>query len=351
MRNGFQLRQLASAIGGEVVGDGDFTVTGVRTLERAGAEDLSFVTRSGFRDQAEASGAGALLVPVKMAEAGEAPSRPLLLTEQPSWALAQIIGLFHPVEKPPSGVHATAVVGQGCEIDASAHIGPYVVLGDRCVVGAEVVINAHVVAGNDCRFGAGAVVHPHVVLYDRTEVGERAILHAGVVLGADGFGYALRQGVHVKIPQVGQTVVEEDVEIGALSAVDRALLEETRVGAGSKIDNLVQVGHNVQIGRSCLLCGQVGVAGSAQLGDYVVLGGQSGVADHVKVGRGVQAAGKSAVLQSVSEEGLQIAGIPAGDLRRWRRQVARLERLGSLASRVRTLERRLAEAEAVADED
>ncbi len=336
-----RLGELAELIDGEVVGDSGHVVRGVRTLERAGAGDLSFVIRQGVRARAARSGAGALLVPPALAADVESPDRPLLVARHPTLALARILELFHPPAVPEPGVHPTAVVDPGCEIDPAAAVGAYAVIGAGSRIEAGATVGAHAVIGRGCRIGAGAVLHPHVVLYDATEIGERTVLHAGAVLGADGFGYASHGGEHVKVPQVGRTVVEADVEIGALSAVDRALLDETRVGAGSKIDNLVQVGHNVQIGRGCLLCGQVGVAGSARLGDYVVLGGQVGAADNVEVARGVQAAGKSAILQSISEEGLQVAGIPAMDLKRWRRQLVRLERLDRLARRVRVLEKKL----------
>ena len=341
MASSFRLAELAAASGCEVVGDPELSVSGIRTLEQAGASDLSFITRAAFLEPAASTAAAALLVPATLAQSADRPQLPLLVAADATWALARIIALFHPETAPAAGVHPTAVLSDTCLIDPSAHVGPYVVIGDDSRVGAGVEIRAHAVLGRRCRIGAGAVLHPHVVLYDGSEVGARSILHAGVVIGADGFGYASRGGEHLKVPQVGRTVVEDDVEIGALSAVDRALLEETRVGAGTKIDNLVQVGHNVQIGRSCLLCGQAGVAGSARLGDHAVLGGQSGVADHVQVASGVQAAGKSAILQSVAQQGLQVGGIPAIDLKRWRRQVAGLDRLGRLARRVRALEKQL----------
>ncbi len=336
----YRLAELAAAIGGEVVGDPEVTVRGVRTLEHAGASDLSFVTSGAFRQRAASSQAAALLVSPALA-ADRTLERPKLVARHPKLALARILALFHPLPAPSPGIHPTAVVGQGCEIDPSSHVAPYAVIGDGSRLGARSVVGAHAVIGSGCVIGDDAVLHPHVVLYDSTEIGARVVLHAGVVLGADGFGYASQEGEHVKIPQVGRTVIEADVEVGALSAVDRALLEETRVGAGTKIDNLVQVGHNVRIGRGCLLCGQAGVAGSARLGDFVVLGGQSGAADNVEVARGVQAAGKSAILRSIPEEGLQVAGIPAVDLKRWRRQRVRLERLDQLARRVRALEKRL----------
>ncbi len=333
-----RLGDLARRVGGEVAGDPELTIRGVRSLEEAGDGDLSFVTRAAFRAAAAESSAAALLVPPALAGDFD---RPLLVAAHPTLALARVLELFHPPEALAAGVHETAVVGDGCAIDATAHVGPYAVIGDGSVIAASAQVGVHAVVGRGCRVGEGAVLHPHVVLYDATEIGARAVIHAGTVLGADGFGYASHGGEHVKVPQVGRTVIEPDVEIGALSAVDRALVEETRVGAGSKIDNLVQVGHNVRIGRGCLLCGQAGIAGSARLGDYVVMGGQSGAGDHVELARGVQAAGKSAVLQSVTEEGLQVGGIPAIDLKRWRRRLVRLEQLDRLARRLRALEKKL----------
>jgi UDP-3-O-[3-hydroxymyristoyl] glucosamine N-acyltransferase len=202
-------------------------------------------------------------------------------------------------------------------------------------------VHAHVVIGRGCVVGEGAVLHPQVVLYPETEIGPGSIVHAGAVLGADGFGYATSGGAHHKVPQVGRVVVEKDVEIGANSAIDRATLGETRIGEGTKIDNLVQVGHNVQVGRHCILCGQAGIAGSTRLGDWVVLAGQAGVSGHIQLGDGAQVAAKSAALTSV-EPRTQVAGIPAVELKRWRRQTVLLSRLEEMSRRVRALERKLA---------
>lgn len=333
-----RLGELATAVGGRIVGgDSDLELSGVRTLERAGAGELSFCVRPGYRDQAARSRAAAILVAPELEE--KLPGRTLLVVPDPQAALGRILASFYPVPEPEPGIHPTAVVAPGCEIDPTAAVGPYVTIGARSRIGARAELRSHAVVGRDCSIGAGSLVHPHAVLYDRTELGERVVIHAGTVLGADGFGYATRDGEHHKVPQVGRTVIESDVEVGALSAIDRATLEETRIGAGTKIDNLVQVGHNVAIGRRCLLCGQVGIAGSARLGDGVVMGGQSGAADNLEVGAGVQAAGRSAILQSVPA-GRQVGGVPAIDLRRWRRQVAELERLGKLRRRVRALEKR-----------
>ena len=331
----YALGELARRVGGEVEGDPATSITGIRALGEAGVGDLSFLTRAGYRDEALKSRAAAILAPPASGLAGPWA---LLVVDDPVLALARLIEIFHPQEKPAPGLHPTAIVGAGCEIHPSAAVGPYAVIGAGSTIGAGSVIGAHVVVGRRCRLGEGVVVHPHAVLYDRTELGDRVVLHAGVVLGADGFGYATHQGEHVKVPQVGRTVIEDDVEIGALSAVDRALVEATRVGRGTKIDNLVQVGHNVAIGRGSMLCGQVGIAGSARLGDFVVMGGQSGAAGHLTLGDGAQVAGKSAVFESVPA-GRKVGGIPAIDLARWRRQVAVLSRIGDWLKRLRKLEK------------
>ncbi len=337
-----RLCDLAEQVGGRVVGDPEVPIRGVRTLERAGSEDLSFVADSGLLERAKSSSAGALLVAPAL-EAALEGSHSLLLVEAPKLALARLLELLHPRHLPAPVIHPTAVVGEGSEIDQGASIGPYVVIGQRCRVGAS-ILHPHVVVGADSRIGDGCELFPHATLYPETELGDRVIVHAGAVLGADGFGYEPSGGEHVKIPQVGRTVIEDDVEIGALAAIDRALLEETRIGRGSKIDNLVQVGHNVTLGRGCILCGQAGIAGSSKLGDYVILAGQAGAGGHLELGDGVQVAAKSAVLQSVPA-GRKVGGIPAVELSGWRRQALMLPRLGELAKRIRALEKKLEERE------
>jgi UDP-3-O-[3-hydroxymyristoyl] glucosamine N-acyltransferase len=338
-RVAYRLAELAELVGGQVEGDPDRRVEAIRTLDTAGPGDLSFLTHPRYRDRAVASGAGALLVGSGLGPDG-LRGRNLLVVDDPPYALSRLIGLFHPAEVREPGIHPTAILEPGSEVDPSAHVGPYAVIGAGSRVGARAVVHPHVVVGRSCTVGEGAVLHPHVVLYDRTEVGPGSAVHAGAVLGSDGFGYATLRGVHHKVPQVGRVVIEGDVEIGANTTIDRATLGETRVGAGTKIDNLVQIGHNVEVGPASILCGQAGIAGSTRLGAGVVLAGQAGVSGHIEVGDRAQVAAKSAVLSSV-DPGAQMAGIPAVELRKWRRQAALLSRLEEMSRRLRALESRL----------
>ncbi|HBL25555.1 MAG TPA: UDP-3-O-(3-hydroxymyristoyl)glucosamine N-acyltransferase [Acidobacteria bacterium] len=338
-----RLADLAGLIGGQVEGDPDREVEAIRPLEAAGPRDLSFLNHPRYRAEAVASRAAALLVGRDLAAGlrDGAPARDLLVVAKDAdvpLALARLLAVFHAVEPPRPGIHPTAVVEAGCTIDPSAWIGPYAVIGAGATVAARVQVHPHVVLGAGCSVGEGTVLHPHAVLYPGTEVGSGCIVHAGAVLGADGFGYATSGGMHHKVPQVGRVVLERDVEVGAGSTIDRATLGETRIGAGTKIDNLVQIGHNVQTGRHCILCGQSGIAGSTRLGDYVVLAGQAGVSGHIHLGTGVQVAAKSAALHAV-EAGQKVAGIPAVELKRWKRQTVLLARLEDMSRRLRALER------------
>jgi UDP-3-O-[3-hydroxymyristoyl] glucosamine N-acyltransferase len=340
------LGELAELVQGRVQGSPARVVRGVRPLGTAGPDELSFLTSPKYRDEARSSRAGALLV------GKEEPGLPhdQLVCADAGWALGEILRHFHPAAAATPGVHLTAVVAATAAVDPTATVGPQAVVGEGSRIEAGAVLHAGAVVGARCRVGPGSVIHPRAVLYDDTELGSRVVVHAGAVLGADGFGYAQRGGALVKVPQVGRVVVEDDVEIGANTTIDRATLEETRIGAGSKLDNLVQVGHNVRLGKGCVLCGQAGVAGSTRLGDGVVLAGQAGVGGHLELGDGVQVAAKSAALQS-APAGSKLAGVPAVPLGEWRRQVTWLGRLGDLARRVRRLEQSQGQAAAATEED
>jgi len=333
-----RLGELAQLVGGRVEGDREREIDGVSTLERATQRELSFLTNPRYAEAARASGAGALLVPPGV----EGLTQDRLVADNPYLALAKILTLLHPGRRPAAGIHPTAQIDSAARVSDDASIGAYCSVGAGTIVESGVVLHPHVVIGCDCHLGSNTELHPMVTVYDGSILGSEVVLHSGVVLGADGFGYAQSATGHEKIPQVGRVVVEDRVEIGANSTIDRAMLHETRIGSGTKIDNLVMVAHNVQVGEHCLLIAQVGVAGSARLGDQVVLAGQTGVAGHVDVGDRVQVASKSAVFKS-AEPGSRLAGIPAIDSMTWRRLQVRLRRLRDLEDRLAALERRLDE--------
>jgi UDP-3-O-[3-hydroxymyristoyl] glucosamine N-acyltransferase len=337
---GSRLAELAASFGGRVVGDGDLAVTGVAALADAGPGQLAFSTGGKHRKAAIASRAAALLVGERDLDLAR-PDRPLWVVEDPQRTFTLVTAAFFPEPRMAPGVHPTAVVDASVLLDpAEVAVGPYAVLGAGVELAAGVEIQAHAVVGAGCRLGAGTVVFPHAVLYPGCELGARCRVHAGAVVGADGFGYVSRRDGHHKVPHVGRVIVGDDVEIGANTTIDRAALGVTRVGSGSKIDNLVQVGHNVELGRGVLLCSQAGIAGSSKLGDGVVLAGQAGVADHLELGDGVQVGAASAVVQSVPAGQVVSATVPAIEIGLWRRQAVLLGRLTELFLRLRQLERR-----------
>jgi UDP-3-O-[3-hydroxymyristoyl] glucosamine N-acyltransferase len=336
----FTLDELADRLGAEVIGNGLFGVSGVRALDDAGPEDLSFLHNPKYAEMARSSRAGAILV----ADAGAFPGRNLLVCRQPYLALARALGLFYPAEQPAAGVHPSAVVAEDVVVGEGASIGPQCVVGAGSLIGAATIIGAGCVLGRGVVIGVGCNIHPRVVIEDRCRIGDRCIIHSGTVVGADGFGFATVDGVHHKVPQVGIVVLEDDVEIGANVCIDRAALGETRIGRGTKVDNLVQIAHNVQIGEHCLLVAQVGISGSTEIGHHSVLAGQAGVVGHIKIGSGVVVTARAGVIKDVPD-GVTVAGFPARSHREWLKINANVARLDGFRDKVKRLEARIDELE------
>ncbi len=335
------LAALAAALECRLEGDGAIEITGVADLEHAQPGDLSFFGAARYRTLVDASRASALIV----GDEADLAGRALLRTKRPYYAFARAVELFHPARRPEPGIHALASVAADAQIASDASIGPFVAIGAGARVGARTVVRSHVAIGDGVVVGDDCLLHAHVSLRDGVRLGDRVIVQNGAVIGSDGFGFTPGpDGRHYKVPQVGVVIVEDDVEIGANTTIDRAAIGETRIGAGSKIDNLVQVGHNVRIGRDVLLAAQVGISGSATLEDRVTLGGQVGVQGHITIGRGAIAAGQSGVTNSV-EPGRFLTGYPAIDNRQWRKASVIFARLPELRQQLITLERRLAALE------
>lgn len=292
------------------------TIIRVNTLDDSGPGDLTFLTNPKFASKVAATRASAILADDSLAAA----PCPILRTPEPSVACASAIALLTPAAMPVTrGVHALASVDSTASVGVDVSIGAFVVIGPGAVVGARTVLHPHVAIGPQSSVGEDCVFHSHVSVRDRVTIGHRVTLQNGAVIGSEGFGFATKaDGTHQKIPQVGIVVIGDDVEIGANSTVDRPAIGETRIGAGTKIDNLVHIAHGVKIGRNVRLAALVGIAGSSILEDDVVLAGQVGVINHVRVGRGAQVASKSAVMSDL-EGGQTYAGIPAIPIGQWRR--------------------------------
>jgi UDP-3-O-[3-hydroxymyristoyl] glucosamine N-acyltransferase len=342
----FTLGRLADALGASLQGDAGRVVRGVAPLDAAGPEEVSFLTDRKYLKQAQASRAGALLVARDVTELAGT----LLRVDRPQQALIVLLGLFHPEPVAEPGVHPTACVAGDARVDRSASVGPLAVVEAEAVIVPRRRVGALAFVGRGAVLGEDVRLYPHVVVREDVHIGDRVIVHAGAVLGADGFGYAFDGQAHRKIPQVGGLRIEDDVEIGANTAIDRATLGETIVRRGTKIDNLVQIGHNVEVGEHSLLVAQVGVSGSSRLGKGVVLAGQVGVADHVTIGDGV-IAGAQAGIPSSLEAGEKVLGTPARPIIQAKRIFVAETRLPELLRQVRALEKRLDELAARLDDD
>jgi UDP-3-O-[3-hydroxymyristoyl] glucosamine N-acyltransferase len=341
-----KLRDIAARLSCGLEGSGDIEITGVASLEAARAGDLTFFVNRKYLAELRKTQASAV---VAARGVDEIPCA-VLRADDPSLAFARAVGLFADGWRPPPGVHRLAHVEPGAAIAPDASIGAFAVVGEGARIGARTTVHPHVTIGRFAEIGEDCVIHSQASIRDRVRVGNRVVLHDGVVLGADGFGFAPRRdGTHEKIPQIGGLVIEDDVEIGANSTVDRPAVGETRIGAGSKIDNLVQIAHGVHLGRNVLLAAQVGIAGSTVIEDGVTLAGQVGVAGHLTIGRGAVATAQTGIPNSV-DAGAFISGYPAIPNRDWLKASAVFRKLPELRRLVADLERRMAELEEEAGE-
>lgn len=330
------LRELADLLGADLQGDGSRIINGVAPLDQAGPGQLAFFANPKYREQLRTTRAEVVLVPP-----GEPCDRPRLVSRDPYADFARVTAIFAlPLPRPAAGVHPLAAVHERAHLGREVAVGPGCVIGDGAVIGDRTVLAADVFIGEGSRIGADCWVHPGVVVRERTEIGDRVILHANAVLGADGFGFAPVGGAYLKVPQIGRVVVEDDVEIGACTCVDRAALGETRIGRGSKLDNLIQVAHNVSIGPDTAIAAQTGISGSSSLGRHVTLGGQVGVTGHIHIGDEVTVGAQSGISNDVPARSF-LFGTPARPYREVMRQLAALVRLPELLARVRHLEERV----------
>ncbi len=338
-----QLRELAERLGCRLEGDGALDIRRVAGLDQAGEGDLSFFANPRYAPILKRTRATAVII-------GEsAPPAPcaMLRTKHPSLAFANAVAIFSPQEPPLPGVAALSAIAPDATLGRDVSIGPFSSVGRGARVGDRTIIHPNVFIGDGAVVGDDCIIHSHAAIRERVTLGNRVVIQNGAVIGADGYGFVKRpDGTHQKIPQTAIVVIEDDVEIGANTTIDRPAVGETRIQAGAKIDNLVQIGHGVNVGRNTLLAAQVGIAGSTTIGDDVTLAGQVGVAGHVTVGKGASAVGQSGITNSVAD-GTFVSGYPAIENKEWLKSSVIFKKLPELRKKIADLEQRLRELEAV----
>ncbi|NOT21325.1 MAG: UDP-3-O-(3-hydroxymyristoyl)glucosamine N-acyltransferase [Nitrospiraceae bacterium] len=336
------LAQIHDVVGGELMGSPQASVTGLAGFEEARPNDLTFITGDRMLKASGSTAAGALLAHRRLDEI----TNPHIVVANPKLAFAQVAQAFFCPVSPPRGIDATVVRGIKTQVGSDVSIWPGVTLGDRVTIGARVTLYPGVFIGNDTSIGDDSVLYPNVVVREGCTIGARVIIHSGTVIGSDGFGYVQDQGRHYKIPQLGGVTIEDDVELGANVAIDRATLPsgQTIIKQGSKVDNLVQIAHNVTIGEHSILVSQVGIAGSTRVGHHVMIGGQAGLADHIVIGDQVMIAARAGVNRSLEPNQI-VSGAPVMPHEVWVRAQAVIPRLPELRQTLRTLEVRIKQLE------
>lgn len=331
----FSLAEVTALVGGSLHGDPSTPITGINGIKEAAPGDLTFVRDDRYWPDFLQSPAAAALTSTVHPDS----PKPYIVVPHPEVAFLEIVEQFLPPKpQPEPGIHPTALIHPSATLAEDIHIGPYVVIGERAVLQRAVVVHAQCYIGADCTIGAETVLYPQVVLREGTRLGARCIVHAHATLGTDGFGFVAHSGTWRKIPQIGRVVVEDDVEIGSGTCIDRATFGETRVGRGTKIDNLVQIGHNAKIGEHCVIAGMVGIAGSATIGNNVRIGARAGIAGHIRIGDGASIGGMAVVMRDVDPEAT-VSGWPATDHRQALRILMAQQHVPEMLRRIRRLER------------
>ncbi len=339
--NPIPVDQLAGIVDGRVAGDGATIIERIADLEYAGESEIAYVENEGFLAAAAASKAGCLIVTERLSE--KLPGRTLIEVANPKLAFSLIGAALHAAVRREPAIHSTAVVAESADIALTAYVGPHVCIGEYAHVGAYTRLEAGVVLGANVTVGDDCVLHPNVVLYDGVSIGTGVILHAGVCIGADGFGYVRHDLGYQKFPQVGTVVIEDEVEIGAHTCVDRAALGRTRIGRGTKLDNLVHVGHNCDIGERVVIAAQTGISGSVVIEDDCVIGGQVGFGDHTRVQKGAIIGSKAGILPGKIVRPGVWWGIPVQPLDQYKRMNAHLNRVPQMREDLKRLQKEVAE--------
>ena len=333
------VKELAQFLGGAVIGDENREISDVKGLAEAGSDDISFAVEP-YTEYLPQVHAGAVITEKEY----PAGNNTLVLVENPRLAFSKLLELFHPRQSVQKGIHSTAVVDESAKIGENTAVMAYAVIGKNVNIGAGSVIYPYVFIGDNVTIGANAAIYPGAVIMENTVMGDNAVIRAHAVIGGEGFGFATKDGRHTRIPQIGNVTIGDDVEIGACTTIDNGTLGSTKVGRGTKIDNLVHLGHNVEIGEDCFVIAQTGIAGSTKVGNHVTFAGQTGCTGHITIGDNVTFAGKSGIVGNVASNTIN-AGFPARPHIEWSRTQVYIKKLPDLAKTVKALEKRIAELE------
>ena len=333
------VKELAQFLGGTVIGDENREISDVKGLAEAGSDDISFAVEP-YTEYLPQVHAGAVITEKEY----PAGNNTLVLVENPRLAFSKLLELFHPRQSVQKGMHSTAVVDESAKIGENTAVMAYAVIGKNVNIGAGSVIYPYVFIGDNVTIGANAAIYPGAVIMENTVMGDNAVIRAHAVIGGEGFGFATKDGRHTRIPQIGNVTIGDDVEIGACTTIDNGTLGSTKVGRGTKIDNLVHLGHNVEIGEDCFVIAQTGIAGSTKVGNHVTFAGQTGCTGHITIGDNVTFAGKSGIVGNVASNTIN-AGFPARPHIEWSRTQVYIKKLPDLAKTVKALEKRIAELE------
>ena len=333
---------IARTIQGEVVGNPQLNIKGVCDVKLGRSQYITFIGSREYEQYFDGCSADAFIVNSKFPI--EKKNKTFIKVENPALQFVKVVELFHPTPKPKPGIHETAIIDEKATLGEGVSVGPYVVIEGETVLGRGVVIGAGTYIGENVSIGEGTIIHPNVSLYHKVIIGKNCIIDSGSTIGADGFGLVTNKGIRHKMPHIGRAIIEDNVFIGANCCVDRGTLSDTVVGAGSKFDNFIQVAHNVQIGKNCVISGQTAIGGSTVLGDNITIAGQVGIIDHLTIGSGSVIAAKSGVFQSIGENSF-VSGTPARPHKERLRQNAAVNKLPDLLKRVRKLEQETLQAE------
>ena len=333
------VKELAQFLGGTVIGDENREISDVKGLAEAGSDDISFAVEP-YTEYLPQVHAGAVITEKEY----PAGNNTLVLVENPRLAFSKLLELFHPRQSVQKGIHSTAVVDESAKIGENTAVMAYAVIGKNVRIGAGSVVYPYVFIGDNVTIGVNAAIYPGAVIMENTVMGDNAVIRAHAVIGGEGFGFATKDGRHTRIPQIGNVTIGDDVEIGACTTIDNGTLGSTKVGRGTKIDNLVHLGHNVEIGEDCFVIAQTGIAGSTKVGNHVTFAGQTGCTGHITIGDNVTFAGKSGIVGNVASNTIN-AGFPARPHIEWSRTQVYIKKLPDLAKTVKALEKRIAELE------